>query len=64
VTTTVQPVEISQAEREAAAYSAYLAAGRRGDHVERERLWQVYSDIHAQRSPEFVEQLERAKGLR
>lgn len=50
----------TQAQREAAAYRAYLVA----PPDDRTRLWAAYCQIHAQRSPAVVEALERAKGLR
>lgn len=55
---------ISQAEREAAVYNAYMSAVRRKDFYEVQRLGRELADCHAQRSPAVVEALERAKGLR
>lgn len=55
---------LSQAEREAATYNAYMAAVRRKDFAEVTRLSRELADVHAQRAPAVVEALERAKGLR
>lgn len=58
-----RPVEVSQAEREAAAMNDYLAAKHRGQ-AERARLWARYTDIQNQRPPAVVEEMERRQGLR
>lgn len=56
--------ETTHAEKENAAYAAWMAAVRRQDHEEASRLWKEYTEIHKQRPPEVVRALEEAKGLR
>lgn len=55
--------QITHAEQEAAAYSNWMAAVRRQDHSEAQRLWKVYADVHAQRPAEVVRAMEAQKGL-
>lgn len=55
--------ELSQLEREVAAWENYCAALKREDRDEAIRLWKVYAQIHAQRPVRMVERMEREKGL-
>lgn len=56
--------EITQAEREAAAYNNAMAAARRGDRKEHAKLWAEYARICGERPAGFVAALEVSKGLR
>lgn len=61
---TTAPVELSHAEREAAAWNAYLAALNSADKEEVLRLFRVFADIHKQWPPSVVEAMEERMHLR
>jgi hypothetical protein len=58
--TTTEALEVSHAEKEAAAYNAYLSAAPGHD---RAVAWQRYAAIHAQRPQAIIERMELDKGL-
>lgn len=55
--------ELTQVERESAAYNAAMSAARRGDREEHARLWRIYADTCAERCGAVVEAMEKARGL-
>lgn len=57
------PVQLSHAEREAAAYNAAMSASARKD-PDAFRLWREYARIHSERPAAVVEAMEVEKGLR
>lgn len=58
------PENLSQAERELAAYNAAMAAARMGDRTGHAKLWAEYSRICAERPEGFVAAIEVSRGLR
>lgn len=62
MTITTEPVELTHAEREAAAYNAAMSASARKT-PDAFNLWRRYADIHAQRPAEVVRAMEERQGL-
>lgn len=58
------PEEISQAEKEAAAWANHQAAIDRGDREDASLWFREYARLHAERPVAMVERLERERGLR
>jgi hypothetical protein len=62
--TTIAPIELTHAEKEAALLNACLAAKSRGDELEARRLWLALADLHSQRPAAVVEAMEKRMGLK
>lgn len=63
MTETRAPAELSHAEQEAAAYSAFLSAVQRGDKDEAAKLWGEVDRLIKGRSQAVVDAMEKRMGL-
>lgn len=61
--TTKLLIEISHAEREAAAYNNAIAAARVGDRAAYGRYWAEFTRLHSERPAAVVETMEKRMGL-